>query len=359
MSIYHFFYFQYTMSTTAFTSIFSHVVSFGYTLFHDNERLDKCTRAMHNACMTSIEETQRIFDVHSSVCFVRSYAKINLTLDVLGKGADGYHDLASIMQAVDLYDTLCLSPIPEDAVRIVCTRPELENESNLAFRAAQLVRQRLSLRRGVEIALDKHIPVAAGLGGGSSNAAAVLLALRQWWQLPLSSEELLELAAMLGSDVPFFLSDGLALCEGRGERVTPLLPYWPASMRWLLLLKPAIEVSTATVFRRLAPADYTSGVHTQAVHRVLQTRGEPSLEDIHNSLERGVLDFYPEVAHAQADMLRAGASLVRLSGSGPTLFAPFAGLQRATQVRDILHSQGYEVYLTRAVYPNAGNITTV
>jgi len=294
-----------------------------------------------------------------SVCFVRSYAKVNLTLDVLGKRGDGYHELATVMQAVDLYDTLCLSTIPEDAVRIVCTRPELSNEQNLAVRAAQLVRQRLSLRQGVEIALDKRIPMAAGLGGGSSNAAAVLLALRQWWNLPLSSEDILALAATLGSDVPFFLTGGLALCEGRGEHVTPLHPYWPPSMCWLLLLKPAIEVSTAAVFRRLTATDYTSGVHTQAVYRVLLVKGEPNPEDVYNGLERGVLEYYPEVAQARADMLQAGASLVRLSGSGPTLFAPFANLTRAAQVRDHLHTQGYEVYLTRATYPNVGDIDIV
>ena len=304
----------------------------------------------------SMQGLQDLRDVATSTCFVRSYAKINLTLDVLGKRSDGYHELATIMQAVDLYDTLCLSTIPEDTVRIVCTRPELSNEQNLAVRAAQLVRRNLSLRQGIEIALDKRIPMAAGLGGGSSNAAAVLLALLHWWKLPLSSEELLTLAAELGSDVPFFLSNGLALCEGRGDRVTPLQPYWPASMRWLVLLKPAIEVSTAAVFRRLTPTDYTSGVHTQTVYRVLQVKGEPNPEDVHNGLERGVLEFYPEVAQARADLLHTGASLVRLSGSGPTLFAPFADLTRAAQVRDNLRTQGYEVYLTRATYPDVGDI---
>lgn len=295
-------------------------------------------------------------DMSTSACFVRSYAKINLTLDVLGKRSDGYHELATIMQAVDLYDTLCLSTIPEDTVRIVCTRSELSNEQNLAVRAAQLVRRHLSLRQGIEIALDKRIPMAAGLGGGSSNAATTLLALRRWWNLSLSSEEMLAFAAALGSDVPFFLTGGLALCEGRGERVTPLHPYWPASMRWLVLLKPAIEVSTAQIFRRLPTSDFTNGVHTQAVYRVLQTKGEPDPEDVYNSLERGVLEYYPEVAQARADMLQAGASLIRLSGSGPTLFAPFADLTRAAQIRNHLHMQGYEVYLTRTIYPNDGNV---
>jgi len=257
---------------------------------------------------------------------------------------------------MDLYDTLCLTALDADSVRIVSTRPELNSDDNLAVRAAQLVRQRLSLKQGLAIELDKRVPVAAGLGGGSSNAAAMLLALQQWWSLPLSPSDLHTLAASLGSDVPFFLTGGLALCEGRGERVTPLSPYWPSSMRWLLLLKPAISVSTATVFRTLPASDYTDGVHTQAVCTVLQAKGEVCREDVYNGLERSVLERYPEVARARDALLQAGASFVRLSGSGPTLFAPFTELSSASRAQQQLLAQEYEVYLTRAVHSNNGNV---
>ena len=293
---------------------------------------------------------------YSTTCFVRSYAKINLTLDVLGKRADGYHELATIMQMVDMYDTLCLTRLDEDEVQIVSTQAELNNSTNLAVRAAQTIRKHFSLKQGVHIELQKRIPMAAGLGGGSSNAAAVLLALRAWWHLPLSAEDLLALAASLGSDVPFFLTKGLTLCRGRGEILTPIHAYWPASLRWLLLVKPAISVSTADVFRHLPVSDYTDGVHTQAVYTVLLAKGTPVREDMHNGLERGVLERYPEVAQAREALLSAGATFVRLSGSGPTLFAPFAELAHAEQVRRHLHEQGYEVYLTRAIYPVNRNI---
>lgn len=295
--------------------------------------------------------------IHGDMCFVRSYAKINLTLDVLGRRSDGYHELATLLQTIDLCDTLCLTTIAENTVRIASTRPELNGDDNLAVRAAQLVRQHLSLTQGLEIELYKRIPIAAGLGGGSSNAAAVLLALQQWWRLPLSPSDLLTLAASLGSDVPFFLAGGLALCEGRGERVTPLSHYWPPSMRWLLLLKPAISVSTATVFRHLPTSDYTDGVHTRTVYTVLQSKGEPNREDVHNGLERGVLFQYPEVALAREDLLQAGASFVWLSGSGPTLFAPFPQLACAFQAQQRLHALGYEVYLTRAIHPDNGSVS--
>ena len=317
--------------------------------------LDKKQYSRHNAYMSDGQQSSRI-SVQGNTCFVRSYAKINLTLDVLGKRGDGYHELATIMQMVDLYDTLCLTRSDENRVSIVSTQPELDNDDNLAVRAAQAVRHYLSLTQGVHIELDKRIPVAAGLGGGSSNAAATLLALQQWWQLPLTAEELLAIAASLGSDVPFFLTEGLALCEGRGERLTPLPTYWPSSMRWLLLLKPSIGVSTATIFRNLPSSDYTDGVHTRAVYTVLLAQGEPFPEDMHNGLERGVLERYPEVFQAREDMRNAGASLVRLSGSGPTLFAPFSELARASQAQQRLHEQGYRVYLTRAIHPNGGNV---
>ncbi len=317
-------------------------------------KLDKFLISMHNARMSHAQQAQI-----SGFCFVRAYAKINLTLDILGRRADGYHDLATVMQTVDLYDTLCLTATSDDRVSLICTTPELSNNENLAVRAAQLVRQRFALRQGIGIELYKRIPIAAGLGGGSSDAAAVLLALQQWWQLPFSSSDLLNMAATLGSDVPFFLTGGPALCEGRGERVTTLAPYWPPSMRWLLLLKPAISVSTAAVFRSLPASDYTDGTygtHSRAVCAAFDARSTPRLEDLHNGLERSVLETYPEVARARKDLLDAGASFVQLSGSGPTLFAPFSELFCARRVQEHMQAQGYDVYLSRAIHPDAGNV---
>src|SRR2546421_9599304 len=190
---------------------------------------------MHNARMSHAQRAQ----ISSDICFVRAYAKINLTLDVLGRRSDGYHELITIMQTIDLYDTICLTANENTSVRMICTRPELSNDDNLAARAAQAIRQQLSLTQGLDIELHKCIPVAAGLGGGSSNAAAILLAMRDWWKLPLSTADLRTIAAALVSELPFFLTGGLALCEGRGERITPLACHLPASMRWIILVKPA------------------------------------------------------------------------------------------------------------------------
>ncbi len=314
--------------------------------------LDKYLISMHNARMSHAQRAR----TSSDVCFVRAYAKINLTLDVLGRRADGYHDLATVMQTVDLYDTICLTATEDSRVQLACTKPELSNGDNLVVQAAHLVRQRLAIRQGVLIELHKHIPMAAGLGGGSSDAAAVILALQQWWRLHLSHSDLLDMATSLGSDVPFFLTGGLALCEGRGERVTALAPYWPRSMRWLLLLKPAISISTAAVFRNLPASDYSDDTHSRAVSRALNAGQTPQLEDLHNSFERSVLGRYPEVARAKGDLLQAGAPFVRLSGTGPTLYAPFSELANAQKVQEQLQSQGYEVYLSRAIHPNVVDV---
>ncbi|HVB72780.1 MAG TPA: 4-(cytidine 5'-diphospho)-2-C-methyl-D-erythritol kinase [Ktedonobacteraceae bacterium] len=324
----------------------------GYWPRFQRKVLDKYAESMHNARMSHAQRVQILGDV----CFVRAYAKINLTLDVTGRRTDGYHELVTVMQAVDLHDTLCLTATRDGRVRVDCTRSELNNEENLAAQAARLLRERFALSQGVLIELRKSIPVAAGLGGGSSDAAAALLALRQWWRLPLSLSELQAMAATLGSDVPFFLTGGLALCEGRGERVTPLAAQWPSSMRWLLLLKPAISISTASVFRRLPASDYTDGSHSRALVGALQEGRLPRLEDFHNGLERSVLELYPEVARAKADLLQAGAPLVRLSGSGPTLYAPFPDLSSATRAREQLRTPGYELYLARAVSSTGGDI---
>ncbi len=308
---------------------------------------------MHNARMSHAQRAQTSGDV----CFVRAYAKINLTLDVLGKRTDGYHDIATVMQTVDLNDTICLSAVEDNQVQIVCSMPELSNDENLAIRAVHMVRQRLAIKQGVLIELHKRIPMAAGLGGGSSDAAAVLLALQHWWQLQLSPTDLLNIASSLGSDVPFFLTGGLALCEGRGERVTALSSHWPRTMRWLLLLKPAISVSTAAVFHNLPASDYSDGMHSRAVCTALTAGQSPELEDLHNCFERSVLETYPEVALSREGLLQAGASFVRLSGTGPTLLAPFPDLTWAQNVQEQLQTQGYEVYLSRAIHPKDGIVS--
>lgn len=261
--------------------------------------------------------------------FVPAYAKINLTLNVLGKRPDGYHALASVMQTVSLADTLLIRTGESETVSCDVDVPELRSEQNLALRAAHLLRETAGRPLGADIELRKVVPIQAGLGGGSSDAATALTALSALWDLHLPPGRLEELGAQLGSDVPFLVQGGTALVEGRGEVVTPLPDMRPL---WLIVAKPAVNVSTAEIFRALAPADFGHDEDTRAVVSAIRRGADLPVEWLSNTLERVAIERYPEIAAVRSTLEHAGASPVRMSGSGPTLYAPFAHLGQAAEV---------------------------
>jgi 4-diphosphocytidyl-2-C-methyl-D-erythritol kinase len=287
--------------------------------------------------------------------FVPAYAKINLTLAVLGKRADGYHDLSSVMQTISLHDTLRLTPNRAGQITARSDSAELNTPDNLALRAAMALRETAGdASLGAEIELLKAIPSPGGLGGGSSDAASVLLALDALWQTRLPHERLAELAATLGSDVPYFLSGGAALIAGRGEHVAPLPD---AQSLWLVLARPPVNVSTAAVYRALSPANYATTEDTEAIVQAIQ-QGEPlPLEHLSNSLEAPVMRDYPQIAATRDALLASGAPLVRMSGSGPTLYTPFGALEDASRVYTESRSRGLECWLchfvSRSTYESA------
>lgn len=279
--------------------------------------------------------------------FVHAYAKINYTLDVLGKRPDGYHTLASVMQTVALCDTLRLRPRDDGELALVCDVPALQSEQNLVLRAARrLQAEAAQPLPGVTLELRKAIPAQAGLGGGSSDAASTLASLNAAWGLALDDARLETLGAELGSDVPFFIRGGTALIEGRGERVTPLPDAEPL---WIVLAKPKHGLSTAAVFRSLTPADYTRGEDTATLVDAIRAGQPLPFTRFSNALERGVAAAYPAVATALAALHAAGAPVVRLSGSGPTVFAPFRELLPAAQVTEAGRAAGLETWLTHTV----------
>lgn len=278
--------------------------------------------------------------------FVRAYAKINLTLDVLGRRADRYHELASVMQTVALADTLAFRSLESGHTEFFCDVPALNVPENLVYRAVQEMRAVTGCQRGVQIELRKQTPAQGGLGGGSSDAASVLLALNRLWNLKLESDRLIELAALLGSDVPFFVLCGTALVEGRGERVT-WLPDLPGM--WVLLLKPEVAVSTPAAFRALTPGDYTDGQATARLVAAIRESGMLPLDGLVNALEERVCQDYPAVAACRDALIAAGARYVQMSGSGPTLFALFPTLEEAAPVYQTLLHQGRQVWLARTV----------
>ncbi len=278
--------------------------------------------------------------------FARAFAKVNLTLDVLGRRADGYHELASVMQTVSLADSLAFRAVADGATEFFCDVPALNGADNLVCRTVQALREATGCERGIRIELHKQTPMQGGLGGGSSDAACVLLALNAWWSLGLSEARLMELAAQLGSDVPFFVLGGTALVEGRGERVIALPDL---SGYWMVLLKPSVAVSTPLAFRALTPDDYTSGQATAQLVIALRGGGPPPLEGLVNALEARVCQEYPAVAESRAAFIEAGAQFVRMSGSGPTLFALFASLEEAQPIYRKLLDGGRQVWLASTV----------
>ncbi|MGE5333984.1 MAG: 4-(cytidine 5'-diphospho)-2-C-methyl-D-erythritol kinase [Nitrososphaerota archaeon] len=278
--------------------------------------------------------------------FVPAWAKINLTLSVLGKREDGFHALASVMQTISLADTLRIQVSDTAGLTCAVDRLELQNDDNLALRAARLLREEGHLTGGVTLELRKQIPAQGGLGGGSSDAATVLTALNELCALGLSQPRLEALAARLGSDVPFFIHGGTALIEGRGEFVTPLPDSEPL---WLIVARPPVNISTATVFRSLTAADYGDTRDTDAIVAAIRA-GEPlPLDRLANTLEPVVMRAWPEVAATRDALSRAGAPLVRMSGSGPTLFAPFRTLADAAGVYASTREAHIEAWLCHTI----------
>ena len=277
---------------------------------------------------------------------IHANAKINLTLEVLGRREDGYHEIASVMQTIGLFDELRFAP--SDQLTLHCNLPELEDRTNLVLRAAELLKVHAGYPGGAEIYLDKHIPLASGLGGGSSDAAATLVALNQLWGLDLGHEDLLQLAAALGSDVPFFLRGGTALAEGRGEKITPLPPMCQPQKEMVLLVPPvALPNKTATMYGRLTPELYTDGRATRRLQRCLDEGERPSWAHLFNvfsfvaafDFDANTEAFDSNILNYRRAMLDAGAPFVFLAGSGPALFT-FGGQVVAERLR----AKGYVVY---------------
>ena len=265
---------------------------------------------------------------------IHCYAKINLTLEILGKRADGYHEVRTVMQTVGLADRLEVSATAD--LSFTCSDPALATPDNLVYRAARLLQAEYAVRTGAALRLEKRIPVAAGLGGGSSDAAATIVALNRLWNLQLTLAEQRRLAARLGSDVPFILTGGTALATGRGERITPLPPLPP---HWVVLVLLPCALSTAAVYQAVTPTDYTSGVTTADVVAAAQ-RGTLSPQTRwHNALARPARALAPEITAAQAALLQAGAPHAHVSGSGPTVFTVCGDKDTAHTLVDRLQEQ--------------------
>jgi 4-diphosphocytidyl-2-C-methyl-D-erythritol kinase len=281
---------------------------------------------------------------------IPSPAKINLFLEVLGKRLDGYHEIVTVFQSVELSDFITLRPRARGVV-FSSNVDELETEDNLCVRAARLLQMVTGERRGVAIHLEKHIPWGAGFGGGSSNAAATLIGLRDLYQLDISNDHLLMLARQLGADVPFFLRQGCALGRGIGDELTPV----PLRHEFpVVLVKPAVSINTAMVYAELDSMWDRQTDNVRSPDRLVKGLVEGSFDEIcagvFNRFEKLVLGSYPEVAMAKEALEKTEAGVVLLSGTGSGLFGlysdPAAAGEAASRLRNM---PGVQVFLSRMI----------
>jgi 4-diphosphocytidyl-2-C-methyl-D-erythritol kinase len=278
--------------------------------------------------------------------FEKAPAKINLSLDVLHKRDDGFHEVEMVMTMVDLADRIEMQELSTDTIIISSQAGYIPlDEKNLAFQAAKLIKDTYDVRKGVYIHLDKKIPVAAGLAGGSSDAAATLRGLSRLWQLDIPIEQLQVLGAKLGSDVPFCVTGGTALATGRGEKLQMIDNPMQC---WVVLVKPLINVSTTDVYGRLKAAEIQDHPHTE---RLIAALAERRFDDVcglmGNVLEEVTLELYPEVRHLKACMLRLGADGVLMSGSGPTVFGLVSRESKVARIYNGLRGFCKDVYAVR------------
>lgn len=280
---------------------------------------------------------------------IRSPAKVNLFLEVRGRRPDGYHEIETVMQLVDLCDLVRLRRLPRGIELRVVGAALPAGPANLAYRAAELLLEEGGRPGGAAIELTKRIPVGGGLGGGSGNAAAVLAGLNRLYGLGLPADRLRALGARLGSDVPFFLTDGLSLATGRGEILTPLRP-WPA--QWMVLANPQTSVSTAWAYREIS-SKLTEGLVPASIAASIAGGCLPWPPTwVFNRLEQAVLPYHPEI-RALRELLGAGGETPALmSGSGATVFAAAADEATARELVERARGAGAFAVAVRTLTAN-------
>ena len=280
-------------------------------------------------------------------------AKLNLGLEVIGRREDGFHEIATVFVAVDLYDRVTLSPA--DGLELSCDDDALAGEDNLALRALRLLRDEADYPGGASLQLCKRIPAAAGLGGASSDAAAALLGGRELWVLDVSESRLHDLAARLGSDVPFFMRGGCALGRGRGDRLERL--QLPGPLCFVLVVpEVVIRAKTASLYARLSAEDFSDGLRIAAQAARLRSGLAPDATLLGNAFARALYAVAPELAALPDIMREAGAESVAISGAGPAHYALVDDRAQADGVAATLRERlgdHTQVFVARPVAPRA------
>ncbi|OPJ54802.1 4-(cytidine 5'-diphospho)-2-C-methyl-D-erythritol kinase [Alkalithermobacter paradoxus] len=283
---------------------------------------------------------------------LKSRAKINLSIDVVGKREDGYHLVEMIMQSIDLYDNIQIEEIKEDKIIIQSENKNVPlDESNIMYKAASLVKQKFNIKTGVKINLHKNIPVAAGMAGGSSNGAAVLVGLNNIWNLNLREDELMDLGLSLGADVPFCIMGGAALAQGIGEKLTKIKGLKDTH---ILICKPNIFVSTKDVYTNLDMSKVRKRPDTQMLLDYINKEDIKGLcTNMENVLESVTEKKYPVISEIKNKMIKYKALGSMMSGSGPTVFGIFDDYEKGQYAKENLKLIHEETYLVK---PYGGGI---
>lgn len=276
----------------------------------------------------------------------RAPAKINLTLDVVGKRDDGYHEVEMIMTMIDLADRIYFENLESDKIILESNSGIVPNdERNLIYKSASLIKSKYNIKKGVNIYLEKNIPVAAGLAGGSSDAAATLRGLNRLWQLGLNERQLMDLGEQIGSDVPFCVVGGTALVTGRGEKVKKITSV-PSG--WVILAKLPMGVSTAGIYGALNWQEISEHPKTDLIINAIEEQDFKSITELlSNVLEDVTFSLYPEVKQLHKQMKSFGADGVLMSGSGPTVYALVNKESRMKRINNALRGFCKEVYAVR------------
>ncbi|SHK21043.1 4-diphosphocytidyl-2-C-methyl-D-erythritol kinase [Hespellia stercorisuis DSM 15480] len=278
---------------------------------------------------------------------LKALAKINLGLDVLGRRENGYHDVRMIMQSIYLYDNVTIAMREEPGIEVKTNLEFLPvDESNIAYKAAKLLTDEFGIKKGVTVTLEKHIPVAAGLAGGSSNAAAVLFGMNRMFSLKLSQQDLMDRGVKLGADVPYCIMRGTVLAEGIGEELS-LLPDMPKCI--VLIAKPPISVSTKGVYEALDAKTIVDHPDIDGIISGLETRSiEQIAGSMGNVLEQVTIGRYPVITEIKDAMKECGALNAMMSGSGPTVFGIFKDRRSAKNAQNLIRDRklARQVYVT-------------
>ena len=279
-----------------------------------------------------------------------AYGKINLGLDVLGKRDDGYHDLDMVMQSVDLCDKITITKNDSDEIIVKSNTGKIpKDESNLAYKAAKLLIDEFDIQKGVEIEIEKNIPISGGMAGGSTDCAATLKGINKLFKLKLSEEELMERGVKLGADVPFCIMGKTARAEGIGEVLTPI----PNKLKgYIVLAKPPISVSTGFVYGRIDEVEVENKPDTEAMIEAIEKKDLKGLADsICNVLEEVTIPDYPIVQEIKDKMIKNGALNAMMTGSGPTVFGLFDDKKKAVAAVDELKESRIleQLYLAKFV----------